>query len=143
MKILGALFTVRNSLILIASLSGAALFSSFYLQYASGYQPCFYCYVLRYLTLGILGLSVAGLAFRYLASDLSAALAGMSFVGTGVSGYLILDELFPSSEICTACSFSPLILGISLYYYSLAFTTIVVGLSLGILLGKPGQAEPT
>ena len=114
----------------ISAASGLALSSSLYLQYVAGYQPCIYCYVLRYLTLGVLALSVFGLLIRSWTADVSAATAALGLVGIGVSVYLVLDETFPSASICTACSFSPVILGVSLYYYSLAFMTLVLGVSL-------------
>ena len=122
----------RNRLLGILVLSGIALFSSFYLQYAAGYEPCIYCYVLRYLTVGILMLSISAIVAPSIMSDISAALAGLGLVGTGLSGYLILDETFPSAGICTACSITPAILGVSLYYYSIIFMAIVLGVSITI-----------
>ncbi len=67
---------------------------------------------------------------------MSAALAGASLIGLGVSAFLIADELFPTAGICTACAFAPFVMGISLYYYSLVFMATVLGLSLAITLGK-------
>ncbi len=116
----------------LVGVSSVALLSSFYLQYIAGYEPCIYCYVLRYLTVGILALTTFGLVARSFLDELSAVLAGLGLVGTGVSGYLILDETFPSAEICTACSVTPVIFGVSLYYYSIIFMAIVLGISITI-----------
>ena len=116
----------------ISLLAGIALFSSFYLQYVAGYEPCIYCYILRYLTMGILGLSVFALLVQRWTGDISAALVGAGIVGLAVSAYLTFDELFPSAGICRACSLTPIVFGISLYYYSLAFMTVVVGASVTI-----------
>ena len=122
----------RNRLLGILLLSGIALFSSFYLQYVEGYEPCIYCYVLRYIAVGILLLSISALLVPSVTSDISAALAGLGLVGTGLSSYLILDETFPSAGICTACSVTPVIFGVSLYYYSIVFMAIVLGVSITI-----------
>ncbi len=116
----------------LSLLSVVALLSSFYLQYVEGYQPCVYCYVLRYLTMGILATSTLALLARSLQNRLSAVLAGLGLVGTGVSFYLILDETFPSAAICTACSITPIIFGVSLYHYSIAFMALVLGVSVSI-----------
>lgn len=117
----------------LVGVSSTALFSSFYFQYVEGYEPCIYCYVLRYLTIGILAVSAFGALAGGLAGGASAVLVSLGLVGTGVSSYLILDETFPNASICTACSVTPMILGISLYYYSIAFMTIVLGLSISML----------
>ena len=122
----------RTRILGILLLSGIALFSSLYLQYAAGYEPCIYCYVLRYLTVGIFLLSISVILVPSVTSDISAALAGLGLVGTGLSGYLILDEMFPSAGICTACSITPVIFGVSLYYYSIIFMAIVLGVSITI-----------
>lgn len=98
----------------------------------AGLQPCIYCYVLRYLTLGTLAVSLSALVFPNWTADISAAIMALSVVGTGVSAYLILDDLFPASSICTACSYAPLIFGVSLYYYSIAFMAIVLGVSVTV-----------
>lgn len=118
----------------VSALAGVALFSSFYLQYIAGYQPCIYCYVLRYLTVGILELGLAGLLVPGRTSDVSAASLAVGLVGIGVSVYLIVNQLFPSARICTACSTTPYILGVSLYYYSLAFMVIAVGILMTVLV---------
>lgn len=117
----------------LVGLSSIALFSSFYLQYVEGYQPCIYCYVLRYLTIGVLAVSSLGLFLRTYSSEASAVLTALGIVGAGVSSYLIIDETFPSAAICKACSFVPIIFGISLYLYSLTFMAIVLGISITIL----------
>ena len=122
----------RTRILGILLLSGIALFSSLYLQYVAGYEPCIYCYVLRYLTVGILMLSISAIVAPSVTSDISAALIGLGLVGTGLSGYLILDETFPSAGICTACSITPVIFGVSLYYYSIIFMAIVLGISITI-----------
>ncbi len=114
--------------------SSVALSSSLYLQYVAGYPPCVYCYILRYLTLGMLVVSVIGQYPPNLVGDVSAALAGASLIGLGLSAFLITDELFPTAGFCNACAFAPFVLGISLYYYSLAFMSTVLGLSLAITL---------
>ncbi len=116
----------------ILLLSATALSSSFYLELAEGYIPCIYCYVLRYLTVGMLVLSTIGLLAKGFVNGISVLLASLGLVGTGVSGYLILDEAFPSATICRACSVVPIIFGISLYYYSIAFMAIVLGASITI-----------
>ena len=118
--------SVKTRMLGLVGLSSIALFSSFYLQYVAGYQPCIYCYVLRYLTLGMLALSSLGLFAGRFVSEMSAVLAGLGLVGTGISAYLILDEMFPSASICTACSVIPIILGVSLYYYSIVFMAIIL-----------------
>jgi len=117
----------------ILLMSAVALFSSFYLQYVAGYQPCVYCYILRYLTMGILGVSAFGTFTRSFTGDVSAVLASLGLVGSGLSAYLILDEAFPSASICTACSVTPIILGVSLYYYSIVFMLAVLAASVTIL----------
>jgi disulfide bond formation protein DsbB len=114
-------------------MSAVALFSSFYLQYVAGYQPCVYCYILRYLTIGILGVSAFGTFTRSISGDVAAVLASLGLVGSGLSAYLILDEAFPSASICTACSVTPIILGVSLYYYSIVFMSAVLAVSITLL----------
>ena len=136
MKTIARLFSPRTALAEITLLSGIALFSSLYLQYVALYLPCRYCYVLRYLTLGILIVSAVGQILPRLAADISTSICGVSLVGVGVSVFLIADELFPTTGICAACVFAPPILGISLYDYSLAFMVIVLGLSLSVALRK-------
>ena len=117
----------------ILLMSAVALFSSFYLQYVETYQPCVYCYILRYLTIGILGVSALGTFAKSFTGEVSAVLASLGLVGSGLSAYLILDEAFPSASICTACSVTPIILGVSLYYYSIAFMSAVLAVSITIL----------
>lgn len=117
----------------ILLMSAVALFSSFYLQYVEAYQPCVYCHILRYLTIGILGVSAFGTFAKSFTGDASAVLASLGLVGSGLSAYLILDEAFPSASICTACSVTPMILGVSLYYYSIAFMSAVLAVSITIL----------
>jgi len=117
----------------ILLMSAVALFSSFYLQYVEAYQPCVYCYILRYLTIGILGVSAFGTFTRSFTGDVAAVLASLGLVGSGLSAYLILDEAFPSASICTACSVTPIILGVSLYYYSIVFMLAVLAASVTIL----------
>jgi len=58
MKTVASLISPRFLLAGITFLSSVALSSSLYLQYVEGYQPCVYCYVLRYLTLGMLAASL-------------------------------------------------------------------------------------
>ncbi len=130
---LSGLFSTRIRIGGILLLSATALSSSFYLELAEGYSPCIYCYVLRYLTVGMLVLSTIGLLAKGFVHDISALLASLGLVGTGVSGYLILDEAFPSAAICTACSVVPIIFGVSLYYYSIGFMGIVLGISISLV----------
>src|SRR3990172_3008053 len=61
----------------ILLMSAVALFSSFYLQYVEEYQPCVYCYILRYLTIGILGVSAFGTFTRSFTGDVAAVLASL------------------------------------------------------------------
>ena len=117
----------------ILLMSAVSLFSSLYIQYVAGYQPCLYCYILRYLTIGIIGVSAFGTFAKSFTGDASAVLSSLGLVGTGLSAYLILDEAFPSASICTACSVTPIILGVSLYYYSIAFMSTVLAVSITIL----------
>ncbi len=131
----------RVCMIGVSALAGVALFSSFYLQYVAGYQPCIYCNVLRYLTVGILLFSLAGLLLPGRISEVSAALAAAGLVGSAVSVYLIANQLFPSAQICTVCSVTPFIFGISIYYYSLTFMAIVLGIPISLLGSSGGHEE--
>ena len=136
MKPLAAVASPRCMLAGISLLSSIALFSSLYLQYIALYQPCVYCYVLRYLTTGILVMSLAGYVLPRLIREVAPLISGASVVGVGVSTFLIFDELFPTAGFCTACAFAPLIFGVSLYYFSLVFMATVLGLSLPIAFKK-------
>ncbi len=90
--------------------------------------------------MAILVMAVAGLVYANFGKDMASILSGASMVGVGVSIFLIFDELFPAEGICTACAFSPSILRISLYYYALVFTLLVLVFSLSIVLRKEEQA---
>ena len=136
MKIPETIVSTRGRLAGITALASVALFSSLYLQYVVLDQPCKYCLVLRYLTAAILAVSLAGQVKLSLAQDIAILLSGAGLVGVGVSILLIFDELYPSSGICTTCTISPYIMGISLYYYSLIYTALVLGLSISIALKK-------
>ncbi len=137
MRTVASLISPKALLAGITSLSSLGLSSSLYLQYVAGYQPCVYCYILRYLTLGMLAVSVIGQFAPILIRDISAAIAGTSLIGLGVSAFLITDNLFPTAGICTVCAFAPNILGVSLYYYSLIFMAMVLALSLTVMLPVP------
>lgn len=141
MKALEVLTSVKGRLSGIVLLSGIALSSSLHLQYVELYPPCVYCYVLRYLTLAILVMAVAGLVNAKFGRGIASLLSGVSMVSVGISIFLIFDELFPARGICNACAFSPSILGISLYYYALVFTLLVLALSLSIVLRDEADSQ--
>jgi disulfide bond formation protein DsbB len=136
LKTLQTLISTKGRLCAITLLSSIALFSSLYLQYVSLYQPCKYCLILRYLTAGILVVSFVGYVRPNLVKDIAALESGAGLVGVGVSTLLIIDELFPATGICTSCSFSPPIMGVSLYYYSFTYMALVLALSISIALKK-------
>ncbi len=138
MKTVASLVSPRILLAGIALLSSLALFSSLYLQYVALYQPCRYCYVLRYLTVGILAASLVGLFAPRLSTDIAAAISAASLIGTFVSAFLVVNEALPSEGICTSCAFTPFILGVSLYYYSLVFMAMVLVVSVIIMLRNWG-----
>ncbi len=84
--------------------------------------------------MGLVAVSALALLLPSWTSGLAAITVAMGAVGTGVSVYLIVDELFPRAAVCTACGSSPIILGVSLYYYSIVFMSIVFGLALTVVL---------
>ncbi len=134
MTTVASLVSPRTLLAGITLLSSLALSSSLYLQYVALYQPCRYCYSLRYLTAGILIVSLFGQLVPRLTRDIAASTAAASMIGVGVSLFLVVNEALPTEGICTACAFAPFILGVSLYYYSLVFMAMVLGLSLTVML---------
>jgi disulfide bond formation protein DsbB len=139
LKIIETVFSTRARLAGITTLASVALFSSLYLQYVALYQPCRYCLVLRYLTAAILVVSLVAQVRLSLAQSITALISGAGLVGVGVSTFLIFDELYPSAAICTSCTFSPFIAGISLYYYSFVYMALVLGLAVSIVLkGEEG-----
>ncbi len=79
---------------------------------------------------------MAGYVRPNLVKDIAALESGAGLVGVGVSTFLIIDELFPSTGICSSCAFSPFIMGVSLYYYSFTYMALVLGLSISIALKK-------